>query len=248
MASVVVRQHSRSFAFIARRIPAPRPFGACASRSPDLLPADWSRFRERRLRLRGLSLLSALLVMAAPLHAEEPVKIYILAGQFNMQGKGPIEGDGSNSLRYMLNNDPKKEFQSLVNDNGEWVERNDVWVHYDLYPWGGLRHGPLKPGYGSTAGQIGPELGFGHVIGDATEEQVLLIQPLPRFSITQHRQLSEACLADGCGLLLSPTAQSGARGHRKRRHLFSRLQGAGCGDRRDWLAPGLERPIWRWQP
>lgn len=109
-------------------------------------------------------------------HAEEPVKIYILAGQSNMQGKASVEGEAGNTLRSMVNNDPKKEFQFLINDKGEWVERNDVWVHYDLYPWGGLRHGPLKPGYGSTSGQIGPELGFGQVIGDAAKEQVLLIK------------------------------------------------------------------------
>jgi hypothetical protein len=109
-------------------------------------------------------------------HAEAPVKIYILAGQSNMQGKASIEGEASNTLRSMVNNDPKKEFQSLVNDKGEWLEREDVWVHYDLHPWGGLRHGPLKPGYGSTAGQIGPEYGFGQVVGDTEDNQVLLLK------------------------------------------------------------------------
>lgn len=114
--------------------------------------------------------------MTLTAHADEPVKIYILAGQSNMQGKASIEGETSNSLRSMVKNDSKKEFQSLINDKGEWVERKDVWVHYDLYPWGDLRHGPLKPGYGSTSGQIGPEFGFGQVIGDAAEGQVLLIK------------------------------------------------------------------------
>jgi hypothetical protein len=32
-----------------------------------------------------------------------PVKIYILAGQSNMQGKGGIEGDGGNTLRSLVN-------------------------------------------------------------------------------------------------------------------------------------------------
>lgn len=44
---------------------------------------------------------------------EPPVKIYLLVGQSNMQGKGAVEGDGSNSLRYAVNHDPKKEFQFL---------------------------------------------------------------------------------------------------------------------------------------
>ena len=34
----------------------------------------------------------------------------------------------------------------------------------------------MKPGYGASSGQIGPELGFGHVTGDATKGQVLLIK------------------------------------------------------------------------
>jgi len=107
-------------------------------------------------------------------HAEPPVKVYILAGQSNMQGKGGIEGDGTTTLRYMVENDPKKEYQGLVDEAGEWVEREDVWMHYDLAPFRGVSYGPLKPG--NFGGQIGPELGFGHVIGDAYEGKVLLIK------------------------------------------------------------------------
>ncbi|MDT8390348.1 MAG: sialate O-acetylesterase [Lentisphaeria bacterium] len=119
--------------------------------------------------------------MTAMVFAEEtkkdpPVKIYVLVGQSNMQGKAGIEGDGSTSLRYLVNNDPNKEYQFLVAADGTWREREDVWIHYDLHPFQGIRHGPLKPGYGSSSGQIGPELGFGHVMGDVSEGQVLLIK------------------------------------------------------------------------
>lgn len=117
----------------------------------------------------------AFAAMMLTAQAEQPVKVYILSGQSNMQGKASVEGDGG-SLRSVVKNDTKKEFQFLVNESGEWVERNDVWIHFDSFPWGGLTHGLLKPGYGSSGGQIGPELGFGHVIGAATEEQVLLIK------------------------------------------------------------------------
>jgi len=124
---------------------------------------------------RWLTLLAAALLMPAILQAEAPVKVYILAGQSNMQGKGAVEGDGGNSLRSLVKNQPK-EFGSLVDDKGEWVEHEDVWVHYDLAPFQGMRHGPLKPGFGSSAGQIGPELGFGLEIRDAGEGKVLLIK------------------------------------------------------------------------
>ena len=35
---------------------------------------------------------------------------------------------------------------------------------YDLAPFRELRYGFLKPGYGGSPGQLGPELGFGHVM------------------------------------------------------------------------------------
>ena len=106
---------------------------------------------------------------------DSPVQIYVLVGQSNMQGKGSVEGEGSNSLRHLINNDAKKEYQFLVEPNGEWRERSDVWIHYNSGP-GNIRYGGLKPGYGSHSGVIGPELGFGHVMGDATEGKVLLIK------------------------------------------------------------------------
>lgn len=121
-----------------------------------------------------------LMLMAFPAYAQEakelPVRVYVMVGQSNMQGKGTVEGEGSNSLRYAVENDPKKEFQFVVNKDGTWRERSDVWIHYDLFPFRELRYGALKPGYGGSSGQIGPELGFGHVIGDAGKGQVLLIK------------------------------------------------------------------------
>lgn len=106
---------------------------------------------------------------------DSPVQIYVLVGQSNMQGKGSVEGEGSNSLRHLVKNDHKKEYQFLVEPDGEWRELSDVWIHYDSGP-ANIRFGKLKPGYGSHGGVIGPELGFGHVMGDATEGKVLLIK------------------------------------------------------------------------
>jgi alpha-galactosidase len=124
-----------------------------------------------------LVLLAAPYVTAAEQAAtDRPVKIYLLVGQSNMQCKGAVEGEKSNSLRYAVKNDPKREFQFVVNEDGTWRERSDVWIHYDLAPFRELRHGLLKPGYGGSTGQIGPELGFGHKIGDEYEGQTLLIK------------------------------------------------------------------------
>lgn len=121
-------------------------------------------------------LLSFLLIAYASAQSEPPVKIYLMVGQSNMQGKGGIEGDGGNTLRHLVNNDPKKEYQFAIDDKGEWVERKDVWIHYDLHPFRELRYGLLKPGYGASSGQVGPEFGFGHAMGNANKGKVLLIK------------------------------------------------------------------------
>ena len=124
----------------------------------------------------NLALAISLPSFAQEMDAKElPVRIYVLVGQSNMQGKGSIEGEGSNSLRHLVQNDPGKEFQYLLDGEGNWREREDVWIHFDSGP-GNIQYGGLKPGYGAHGGVIGPELGFGHVIGDGYEGQVLLIK------------------------------------------------------------------------
>ena len=53
---------------------------------------------------------------------------------------------------------------------GQWRVRDDVWISYLD------RKGPLTVGYGARQETIGPELGFGWVMGDALDEPVLLIK------------------------------------------------------------------------
>lgn len=103
-----------------------------------------------------------------------PVKIYLMAGQSNMQGKGSIEGDHGGSLHGIVKKYPK-QYQFLVDRNGAWVERNDVWAYLDQAPRA-PKYGGMTPGYGSSGGQVGPEIGFGHKIGDFHGEQVLVIK------------------------------------------------------------------------
>lgn len=51
-----------------------------------------------------------------------------------------------------------------------WKVRDDVWV------WFNGRSGPLTVGFGAGQNLFGPELEFGHVVGDALPEQVLIIK------------------------------------------------------------------------
>ena len=115
----------------------------------------------------------SVILSAQPLDAGPPVKVFILAGQSNMVGAGRVEGDssrneGKGSLSYLAENDPK--YEHLRTGSGKWVGRDDVSI------WFLGRKGELAPGFGSNGGTIGPELGFGHVVGDAFDVPVLLIK------------------------------------------------------------------------
>ncbi|MDR3405664.1 MAG: sialate O-acetylesterase [Chthoniobacter sp.] len=108
--------------------------------------------------------------------APKPVQVFILAGQSNMEGQGFIAADpkrngGKGSLEYLVKDSATAaHFQQLVDAQGHWRTRDNVWITYLD------RTGPLTVGYGVTKERIGPELGFGWVMGDATDAPVLLIK------------------------------------------------------------------------
>lgn len=105
-----------------------------------------------------------------------PVKVFILAGQSNMEGQGfisaePKRNGGKGSLEFLVKDGATaKRFAHLVDETGQWRTRDDVWISYLD------RSGPLTVGYGARKELIGPELGFGWVMGDALAEPVLLIK------------------------------------------------------------------------
>ncbi len=107
---------------------------------------------------------------------KSPVKVFILAGQSNMEGQGLIGADlkrneGKGSLEYLVKNlATAAPFKHLVDQNGKWVVRDDVWI------WYLDRRGGLTVGYGARNDRIGPELEFGHVMGGFFTNQVLLIK------------------------------------------------------------------------
>lgn len=131
------------------------------------------------------------------------LKVFILAGQSNMVGYGSVENGrdpnnltgaaipgGLGSLRRMLNANPTKYAyladQDHPIDGGSpgWITRPDVWITYyggtswELSPNQSRRNGNLDANYGADAanGLIGPEYGFGLVVGSQLADQVLLIK------------------------------------------------------------------------
>ena len=132
------------------------------------------------------------------------LKIFILSGQSNMEGHGTIEWGGNpdddrrkppvigglGSLRGMVVNNPDRyayllEPKHRVTKSGEkkpprFASRRDVWISYwnrlGKDPAGEVKNGPLTTGFGASGGSIGPEYGFGQIIGNAISDPVLIIK------------------------------------------------------------------------
>ena len=129
------------------------------------LPGTFYRRQISQL-MRTLSFLIGMVVclVGSCAHAEDLVRVFILAGQSNMEGKAP------NALFEHQANDPETaaEFAAL-REGGDWAIRDDVFIKFLN------RHGPLTLGYGSP-NRTGVEFAFGVAIGEAYDEPVLLIK------------------------------------------------------------------------
>ena len=129
--------------------------------------------------------------------ANGPIEVFILCGQSNMVGHGKVEmgrnphynpkdpksqkyiRGGLGSLRAMVNDNPKKFGPNgttpLVDANGKWLVRKDVKIY--AYRDGHTSKGGLTVGFGAPGSRwIGPEYGFGQVVGNALKADVLLIK------------------------------------------------------------------------
>jgi len=99
-----------------------------------------------------------------------PFKVVYLTDQAN--GLGWIARmDVPGTLSTVVRHDGK--FPYLVDAEGNWVARDDVW-YKGVVTAKGSRW--LDPGCGAGNSKIGPELGFGHVVGEFHDQPVLLIK------------------------------------------------------------------------
>ncbi len=112
---------------------------------------------------------------ALSIFAQKPVKVFILAGQSNMQGHGETVKGEKGNLSWLVKNDKTGKYQHLVTENGDWTKRSDVFI-YSSDKFNNKRSGELTVGHGAFDYTIGPELEFGNVVGDSFEEDVLLIK------------------------------------------------------------------------
>lgn len=105
------------------------------------------------------------LVLASSLHAaEKTAKVFILAGQSNMEGKAPNE-----LLEHQAADAKTKDLFAHLRQDDKWIVRDDVFIKFLD------RKGPLTIGYGSP-GRTGAELEFGHAMGNHFEAPVILVK------------------------------------------------------------------------
>jgi len=126
----------------------------------------------------------AVFAFAGMANAAEPVRVFVLAGQSNMEGQAVVdlEGKDYNQGRGTLKalfREPElaKRLAHLRGKDGDWVVRDDVvvWYQPERDP---LKKGPLGFGFTPYGGKhhFGPELQFGHVVGDHFRDPVLLVK------------------------------------------------------------------------
>jgi len=142
---------------------------------PGVDAAATDRIQRRRALLAAFVLAAASACAPAPGDTDR-VLVFVLAGQSNMEGMGRVAADptrsrGAGSLARLVYDPATRErFHHLVEDDGRFATRDDVWI------WFRGRFGPLGPGYGKRPGYFGPEVQFGHRMGDALDAPVLLIK------------------------------------------------------------------------
>ena len=149
--------------------------------------------------MKNISLVALALCLTSYTYAErpkesgKPVKVFLLAGQSNMEGQGVVSMDhpeyyngGKGNLVWSMKNSKSAELMKhLRDDKGKWVVRDDVKVWFKT--GAGITKGDLTVGFtgyvspedveaGGGRSHIGPELQFGHVIGNYFDEPVLLIK------------------------------------------------------------------------
>lgn len=135
--------------------------------------------------------LCAMLLITPELMAQESdseskkvTRVFFLAGQSNMVGHGVVDLDdpkdynsGKGTLVKLMQSPKKKQqFAHLKNKSGKWIVRDDAFIWFQTKDE--LKTGGVSIGFSGYEGShhFGPEMQFGHVVGEAFDEPVLIIK------------------------------------------------------------------------
>jgi|GEM_PF-182281 len=115
----------------------------------------------------GLALGSVIVV---PLAEAKPLKVYLLAGQSNMQGHART------TTMEHIGMDPETAplLAQMQDEDGNPVVCDDVWISY--LSNNGVKEGKLTAGFGADDSKIGPEFTFGLAMSKYLEEPILIIK------------------------------------------------------------------------
>lgn len=105
---------------------------------------------------------------------KKPVKVFILLGQSNMVGMGEVGPENTKgTLEYLTKKE--KRYPHLLDEAGGWTTRRDVRYVFVMHNRGQMQ--TVQNDWHSVKGRtIGPELQFGHIMGQVLEEPVLVLK------------------------------------------------------------------------
>ena len=108
-----------------------------------------------------------------PANMAKPVQVYILMGQSNMLNFGKVAGNKEGTLEHAIKE--KNLYPYLVDDAGKWTERKDVRnVRVMGSGTGGMRG--FNNEWMTIKGNVGPEIGIGHHVGEASDAPVMILK------------------------------------------------------------------------
>jgi len=120
--------------------------------------------------IRVVIAIASIFAAAAPAVEKAPVRVFVLAGQSNMEGYGGIvtlDELGKHPTQGSL-------LKKIKKDDRTFLSRDDVFMYYQRDKE--LINAPLTVGMGAHKDRLGPELMFGIGMGDYFDEPVLLIK------------------------------------------------------------------------
>jgi len=132
--------------------------------------------KEKKMFVRKMAVMSAVVALAVGnTFAGKPLKVFIVAGQSNAQGKAKV----STIERLTLTEDSKQMYQDMGVKDGIPSAVKDA---YGVYYTDGVvakSHGPLKPGYGTNitaTTTFGPDYTFSIYMQKHLNEPFLIIK------------------------------------------------------------------------
>ncbi len=104
------------------------------------------------------------------LWADQPLKVFILAGQSNMEGHAHVK-----TLEHLaMNAETKPMLAAIQNPDGSPKVHEQISISY--LSTKGVKQGQLTTGFGASDEKIGPELTFGIYLQETLGEPILIIK------------------------------------------------------------------------